>query len=105
MPCRVRQRNKAFTIAADELVDTCCVASGAFAALSATSSSANAAVMMDRRIVAIATMPRVQSLTSARVAGALSPAAESGQCPPLSGAGWNSQSLGRLGAPRRRSGS
>jgi hypothetical protein len=56
MPCRVRQRNKAFTIAADELVDTCCVASGAFAALSATSSSANAAVMMDRRIVAIATM-------------------------------------------------
>jgi hypothetical protein len=63
MPCRVRQRNKAFTIAGDELVDTCCVASGAFAALSATSSSANAAVMVDRRIVAIATTPRVQVLS------------------------------------------
>jgi hypothetical protein len=63
MPCRVRQRNKAFTIAGDELVDTCCVARGSCAALTAIRSSANAAVMMDRRIVIIVTTPRVQMLS------------------------------------------
>jgi hypothetical protein len=46
-------RNKACAMAGDELVDTCCVASGTIAAESATRASANAAVKMDRRIVAI----------------------------------------------------
>jgi hypothetical protein len=62
MRCCMRQRDKAFIMAGDELVDTGCVAGGAFAAQSAVRPRANAG-MMDRRTVAIATTPRVQVLS------------------------------------------
>jgi hypothetical protein len=97
MPCCVRQRNKAFAMAGDELVDTCCAASGAFAAQSATKSSATAAVMMDRRIVAIATTPRPQVLSFSSCSWRTYPCWHGrDQRSPLSGAGGNSQLPRRL---------
>jgi hypothetical protein len=88
MPCCVRHTNKAFDMTGDEPMDTCCVASGAFAAQIATSSSANAAVMMNRRMVAIATTPRVKVLSSCSWSAY--------QCSPLSGAGGNRETPRRL---------
>ena len=51
MPCCVRQREKAFDMAGDELVGTGCVVSGRITALSVTRPSANTAVTMNRCIV------------------------------------------------------
>src|SRR4029077_11406398 len=51
MPCCVRQRNKAFDKAGDELADTGCVVSGRITAHCVTRRSANTAVTMNRFIV------------------------------------------------------
>src|SRR3984957_15814140 len=51
MPCCVRQRNKAFDMAGDELADTGCVVNGRITPPSVTRPSANTAVTMNRCIV------------------------------------------------------
>jgi hypothetical protein len=86
MPRCVRQRNKACTMAGDELVDACCVAGGTIAAQSATRASTNAAVMLDRCIVAIATTSRVQVLSFCTCSWSAYPCwCRRGQCSPRSG--------------------
>jgi hypothetical protein len=55
----------------DGLVDTCRVAGGLVAAQSATRPKANAALMMNRRIVAIAIRQGCKCRASPRIAGAI----------------------------------
>lgn len=62
MRCCVQEKNKAFIMGEDSLVDTCCVARGLVATPIATRASANTAVMIDRPIFTITTTPRVQVL-------------------------------------------
>ena len=93
----MRQRNKAFDMAGDDLVDTGCVVSGRITALSVTRPSAIAAVTVNRCIVLYPQYVAGESSKFGCCGLSTYPCWwRSAQCSPPSWAGGNSLVLLRL---------